>query len=110
VAPDLRHRVLPGAMRHNAVQVSIDGVRLGIALSQIAGVHGEKCLLPRLGEPRLTPDRSGDCVDLTPGLGGLGVWTHLRREVFPSMERWRALDKDSRSPFRERPPRPSADA
>jgi hypothetical protein len=59
-----------GAIRHSAVQVSIDGVRLGIDLSQIAGVHREKCLLLRLGEPRLGPDRCGYCVDLTPGLGG----------------------------------------
>jgi hypothetical protein len=69
-------------MRHNAVQVSIDGVPLGIALSQIAGVHREKGLLLRPGEPRLGPDRSGDCVDLADRLGGLGVWTRPRREVF----------------------------
>jgi hypothetical protein len=69
-------------MRHKAVRVSIDGVPLGVALSQIAGVHREKCLLLRLGEPRLGQDRSGDCVDLTARLGGLGVWTGPRREVF----------------------------
>jgi hypothetical protein len=69
-------------MRHKAVRVSIDGVPLGVALSQIAGVHREKCLLLRLGEPRLGQDRSGDCVDLTARLGGLGVWTRPRGEVF----------------------------
>ena len=48
----LRSPRTPGAMRHNAVQGSIDRVPLAIALSQIAGVHREKCLLLGLGEPR----------------------------------------------------------
>jgi hypothetical protein len=64
-------------MRHNAVQGSIDRVPLGIALSQIARVHREKCPVLRLAGPRFGQDRCGDCVDVAAGLGGLGVWTRL---------------------------------
>ena len=84
-------------MRHNAVQGSIDRVPLGIALSQIAGVHREKCLLLRLGEPRLGPDRSGDCVDVAAGLGGLGVWTRPRREIFQRQRQRLATAASTRS-------------